>query len=47
MIGKGPFNLIEIFYFVERTIGVVQIDDYKYRFINLPNCWFSGTVKVD
>jgi arylsulfatase len=25
----------------------VRIDDFKYRFIDQPNGWFGGTVKVD
>ncbi|MGZ3434438.1 MAG: arylsulfatase, partial [Isosphaeraceae bacterium] len=27
--------------------GAVRIDDFKYRFIDQPNGWLGGTVKVD
>jgi arylsulfatase len=45
--GKGPSKRNEIFYFAETTLGAVRIGDYKYRFIDQPNGWFGGTVKVD
>ena len=45
--GKGPSKRNEIFYFAEATLGAVRIDDYKYRFIDQPNGWLGGTVKVD
>ena len=45
--GKGPSKRHEIFYFTEGTLGAVRIDDYKYRFIDQPNGWLGGTVKVD
>jgi len=45
--GKGPSKRHEIFYFAESTLGAVRIDDFKYRFIDQPNGWFGGTVKVD
>jgi arylsulfatase len=45
--GKGPSKRHEIFYFAEETLGAVRIDDYKYRFIDQPNGWLGGTVKVD
>jgi len=45
--GKGPSRRHEIFYFAEGTLGAVRIDDFKYRFIDQPNGWFGGTVKVD
>jgi arylsulfatase A-like enzyme len=45
--GQGPSNRHEIFYFAESTLGAVRIDDYKYRFIDQPNGWLGGTVKVD
>jgi arylsulfatase len=45
--GKGPSKRHEVFYFAETTLGAVRIDDYKYRFIDQPNGWFGGTVKVD
>ena len=31
----------------ECTLGAVRIDDYKYRFIDQPDGWLGGTVKVD
>jgi arylsulfatase A-like enzyme len=45
--GKGPSARHEVFYFAESTLGAVLIDDFKYRFIDQPNGWFGGTVKVD
>jgi arylsulfatase A-like enzyme len=45
--GKGPSNRHEIFYFAEGTLGAVRVDDYKYRFVDQPNGWLGGTVKVD
>jgi arylsulfatase A-like enzyme len=44
---KGPSKRHEIFYFAETTLGAVRINDYKYRFIDQPNGWLGGTVKVD
>jgi arylsulfatase len=45
--GKGPSNRHEILYFAEGTLGAIRIDDFKYRFIDQPNGWFGGTVKLD
>jgi arylsulfatase len=45
--GKGPSARKEIFYFAETTLGAVRINDFKYRFIDQPNGWLGGTVKVD
>jgi len=45
--GKGPSNRHEILYFAEGTLGAVRVNDYKYRFIDQPNGWLGGTVKVD
>jgi arylsulfatase A-like enzyme len=45
--GKGPTKRNEIFYFAESTLGAVRVGNYKYRFIDQPNGWFGGTVKVD
>src|SRR6185503_14838422 len=45
--GMGPSNRHEIFYFAEGTLGAVRYNDYKYRFIDQPNGWLGGTVKVD
>ncbi len=45
--GKGASNRHEIFYFAESTLGAVRINDMKYRFLDQPNGWFGGTVKVD
>ncbi|QEX17558.1 arylsulfatase [Hypericibacter terrae] len=44
---QGPSARHEVFYFAETTLGAVRIDDYKYRFIDQPNGWLGGTVKVD
>jgi len=45
--GKGPSKRNEVFYFAEGTLGAVRVGDYKYRFIDQPNGWLGGTVKVD
>jgi len=45
--GKGPTKRDEIFYFAETNLGAVRIGDFKYRFLDQPNGWFGGTVKVD
>jgi arylsulfatase A-like enzyme len=45
--GKGPSNRHEIFYFAEGTLGAVRVNDYKYRFVDQPQGWLGGTVKVD
>jgi len=45
--GAGPSKRNEIFYFAESTLGAMRIGDFKYRFIDQPNGWFGGTVKVD
>ncbi len=47
LTGKGPTKRSEIFYFAESTLGAVRIGDYKYRFIDQPQGWLGGTVKVD
>jgi arylsulfatase len=47
LTGKGPSNRHEIFYFAEGTLGAVRVNDYKYRFIDQPEGWLGGTVKVD
>ncbi|MGZ8322993.1 MAG: hypothetical protein ACXWVC_07870 [Rhodoplanes sp.] len=45
--GKGPSTRNEIFYSAETTLGAVRIGDFKYRFIDQPQCWLGGTVKPD
>lgn len=45
--GKGPSNRHEIFYFAEGTLGAVRLNDFKYRFVDQPNGWLGGTIKVD
>jgi arylsulfatase A-like enzyme len=45
--GKGKSKRNEIFYFAESTLGAVRISDYKYRFIDQPQGWLGGTVKMD
>ena len=47
LTGKGPSKRNGIFYFAESTLGAVRIGDYKYRFIDQPQGWLGGTVKVD
>jgi arylsulfatase A-like enzyme len=45
--GKGKTKRNEIFYFAESTLGAVRISDFKYRFIDQPQGWLGGTVKMD
>jgi arylsulfatase len=45
--GKGKTKRNEIFYFAETTLGAVRINDFKYRFIDQPQGWLGGTVKMD
>jgi arylsulfatase A-like enzyme len=45
--GKAPSKRNEVFYFAEGTLGAVRLGDYKYRFIDQPQGWMGGTVKVD
>ena len=47
LTGQGPSKRKEIFYFAESTLGAVRIDDFKYRFIDQPQGWLGGTVKLD
>jgi len=47
LMGKGPSNRHEVFYFTEGTLSAVRIDDYKYRFTDQPNGWLGATLKVD
>ncbi len=47
LMGKGPSNRHEIFYFTEGTLGAVRVNDYKYRFTDQPNGWLGATEKVD
>jgi arylsulfatase len=47
LTGKGPTKREEIFYFAEGTLGAVRVGDFKYRFIDQPQGWLGGTVKVD
>lgn len=45
--GKGPSRRREIVYFAESTFGAIRFGDYKYRFIDQPQGWMGGTVRVD
>ena len=45
--GKESSRRNEIYYFAEATLGAIRLGDYKFRFIDQPNGWFGGTVKVD
>jgi arylsulfatase A-like enzyme len=47
LIGKGPSNRHEIFYFTEGTLSAVRFNDYKYRFTDQPGGWLGATEKVD
>jgi arylsulfatase len=44
--GRGPSARHELFYFAESALGAVRIDDFKYRFIETPDGWLGGQVKV-
>lgn len=45
--GKGPSSRHEVFYFAEKQLGAVRLNDYKYRFIDQPGGWLGGTVHLD
>jgi arylsulfatase A-like enzyme len=45
--GKESSRRNEIYYFAEATLGAIRLGDYKFRFIDQPNGWFGGTVKID
>lgn len=47
LMGTGPSNRHEIFYFTESNLGAVRIDDYKYTFIDQPGGWLGNTVLLD
>jgi arylsulfatase len=47
LTGKAPSARKELFYFAESTLGAVRVGDFKYRFIDQPQGWLGGTVKVD
>ena len=47
LAGKESSRRNEIHYFAEATLGAIRLGDYKFRFIDKPNGWFGGTVKVD
>jgi hypothetical protein len=47
LAGRAPSQRNEIYYFAEATLGAVRIGDYKYRFIDQPQGWLGGTVRVD
>jgi arylsulfatase len=45
--GKGPSHRHEVWYFGERSLGALRIDDYKFRFIDQPGGWLGDKTKVD
>jgi arylsulfatase len=47
IMGRSESKRKEIFYFAEAELGAVRIGDYKYRFLDQPQGWMGGTVKVD
>jgi arylsulfatase A-like enzyme len=47
LIGRGPSNRHEVFYFAEGILGAVRLDDWKFRMIDQPDGWLGGTVKLD
>ncbi|HXU62968.1 MAG TPA: arylsulfatase, partial [Polyangia bacterium] len=43
ILGKGPSQRNEVYYFAEAALGAVRLGDYKYRFIDQPQGWLGGT----
>ena len=42
--GNSPSARHEIFYLGESTVGAIQIDDYKFRFIDQPAGWLGEKI---
>jgi arylsulfatase len=45
--GKGASHREEVFYFGESSLGAVRIGDWKYTFIDQPDGWPGGHVKLN
>ena len=47
LTGKGESAREEVFYFGESSLGAVRIGDWKYTFIEQPDGWPGGHVKLN
>jgi arylsulfatase len=47
LLGKGPSNRHEFFYFGGPQLGAVRIDDLKFQFYQQPNGWPGERVTTD
>lgn len=47
LMGKGPSNRHEIFYFGGAKLGAVRIDDFKFQFYDQPDGWPGAKVYLD
>jgi arylsulfatase A-like enzyme len=43
--GTGPSNRHEVFYFAQRTLGAVRVDDWKYTFLSQPQGWIGPVLR--
>jgi arylsulfatase A-like enzyme len=43
--GAGPSNRHEVFYFAQRTLGAVRVDDWKYTFLSQPQGWIGPVLR--
>jgi arylsulfatase A-like enzyme len=47
LLGKGPSNRHEIYYFSGAVFGAVRIDDMKFQFIQQPTGWNGPKITTD
>lgn len=47
LMGKGPSNRHEIFYFGGAELGAVRVDNFKYQFYDQPDGWPGPKVPLD
>jgi arylsulfatase len=47
LLGKGPSNRHEIFYFGGAQLGAVRVDNFKYQFYDQPNGWPGPKLILD
>ena len=47
LLGKGPSNRHEIFYFAGAQLGALRIDDFKFQFIQQPWGWSGEKITTD
>jgi len=43
--GQGPSVRHEVFYFAQRTLGAVRVDDWKYTFLSQPRGWIGPVLR--